>query len=84
VVLVTVAGDLQVGVTLIEDAPQRAALTGGPPPGFVQVHRSGCSQLLEQVIAGLLERAGDAANDRVDRASADACFDKRACGLQSP
>ena len=71
VVLVTVGGDVQVGVTLVEDAPQRAALPGGPPARFVHVHRPACSQPLEQVIARLLERVGDAGEDRVDRAAAD-------------
>jgi hypothetical protein len=66
-----VGGDVQVGVTLVEDAPQRTALPGGPPPGLVHVHRPAASQPLEQVVAGLLERVGDAGEDRIDRAGTD-------------
>jgi hypothetical protein len=71
VVFVAVCGDVQVGVTLVEDAPQGAALTGGPPARLVHVHRPASPQPLQQVIAGLLERIGDPGEDRVDRAGTD-------------
>ena len=67
----TVGRDVQVGVTLIEDAPQRAALTSGPPAGLVHMHRPAVSQPVQQVIARLAERVGGAGQDRVDRAAAD-------------
>jgi hypothetical protein len=71
VVFVTVDGDVQVGVTLVEDAPQRAALTGGPPPGLVHVHRGTGAQPLEQVIARVRQRVGDTGEHLVDRAGTD-------------
>jgi hypothetical protein len=59
VVFVTVRRDVQIGVTVVEDAPQRAALPGGPPARFVHVRRGAGPEPLEQVIARLFERVGD-------------------------
>jgi hypothetical protein len=67
-VLVTVRLDLQVGATLIEDAPQRTALPGGAPPGLVHVQRRGLAQAIEELVAGLGEGLGGAAQDRLDGA----------------
>ena len=70
-ILVTVGSDVQIGVALIEDAPQRAALPGGPPAGLVHVHRVRPAKRLQQVGVGLGERVAGAGEDRVDRARAD-------------
>ncbi len=61
VVLVTVGRDVQVGVTLIEDAPQRAALTRGPPARLVHIHGARCREALQQVRVRLGERVRDTA-----------------------
>jgi hypothetical protein len=71
VVLMAIRGDVQEGVSLIEDAPQRAALPGSPPPRLVHMHRPTGAQPIQQVRAWLGERIGDTAQDRVDRARAD-------------
>ena len=49
-VLVAVCGDVQERVTLIEDAPQGAALPGGPPAGLVHVHRPAGAQSIQEVL----------------------------------
>src|SRR5208283_3866938 len=47
VVLVTVSGNVEVGVALIEHAPQSPTLTGGPPAGLIHVHGARVTKLPE-------------------------------------
>ncbi len=72
VILVAVGADAQHGVAVGERAPQRASLAGGAPAGLVHVQRVGGTNTLEQIGVRVHERAGDALEDRVDRARADA------------
>jgi hypothetical protein len=71
VILVTVGRDLKVGVTPIEDAPQCAALTSGPPAGLVHVHRTGLTKPPQQIGVWLGQRLRGPAENRVHRARAD-------------
>jgi len=68
VVLVTVGRDLQVSVTLIEDAPQCAALPCGPPARLVHVHRASLTKPPQQIGVWLGEGIAGAREDRLDRA----------------
>jgi hypothetical protein len=67
----TVGRDLKVGVTLIEDAPQCAALARGPPAGLVHVHRARPAKRSQQIGVRLNQRLRGPVEDRVHRARAD-------------
>ncbi len=71
VVLVAVGSDVQEGMSLVKDAPQGAALPGGPPARLVHVQRRARAQPIQQVLARVDERVSDPAQDRVDRTAAD-------------